>query len=93
MKAGLCCGPKDALLVGLGKRFGRLPIGLVNFIQLSCVLAAALWLGGPVGIGTLISAVGTGLAMQITFRALRFEPRSMVHIGFAEMLPRRHAKI
>lgn len=93
MKAGLCCGPKDALLVGLGKRFSRVPIGVVNLVQLCCVLAAALMLGGPVGFGTLISAVGTGLTMQMTFRALHFEPRNMVHTGFAEMLPHHHARV
>lgn len=93
MRAGLCCGPKDALLVGLGKRLHHLPIGLVNLLELTCVLAAAMLLGGPIGIGTLIGAVGTGLTMQITFRMLRFDPRSVAHTGFAEMLPRHHARI
>ena len=30
MKAGQCCGPRDALLVGLGKRLPTAPIGAVQ---------------------------------------------------------------
>ena len=36
MKGAQCCGPRDALLVGLGKRFSKVPIGLVE-IALSAV--------------------------------------------------------
>ncbi|MBQ3904655.1 MAG: hypothetical protein II744_06730, partial [Eubacterium sp.] len=30
MKSAQCCGPRDALLVGLGKRLHKLPIGAVQ---------------------------------------------------------------
>ena len=38
MSAGQCCGPRDALLVGLGKRLPRLPIGLVEILLWAAVL-------------------------------------------------------
>ena len=79
MSAGQCCGPRDALLVGLGKRVPRLPIGLVEVLLWSVVLLAGWLLGGPVGIGTLISTLGAGLMMQLVYNIIRFEPRRVVH--------------
>lgn len=92
MSAGLCCGPRDALLVGLGRRFPKVPIGAVNAVQLGCVLAAGALLGGPIGFGTLLSVVGMGASMQLVFRWLHFDPRSVRHEGFAELLLHHHAK-
>ena len=43
------------------------------------VLLAGWLLGGPVGIGTLISTFGAGLVMQLVYSLLRFEPRSLRH--------------
>lgn len=81
MRAGLCCGPRDSLLVGVGRRLKRMPIGLVNILILCAALAAGWALGGKVGVGTLVSALGIGVTMQITFRLLRFEPRDVAHEG------------
>jgi len=79
MSAGQCCGPRDALLVGLGKRLPRLPIGLVEILLWAVVLLAGWLLGGPVGIGTVISTFGAGLVMQLVYNAVGFEPRDVVH--------------
>lgn len=79
MKASQGCGPRDALLVGLGKRMPKVPIGIVEIILWSAVTVAGWLLGGPVGIGTLISTFGAGLVMQLVYSLLRFEPREIVH--------------
>lgn len=79
MSAGQCCGPRDALLVGLGKRLPSVPIGIVEILLWAAVLLAGWLLGGPVGIGTLISTFGAGLMMQLVYNVIRFEPRSVVH--------------
>ena len=63
MKAAQCCGPRDALLVGLGKRLPRLPFGVVEFLLWAAVLLAGWLLGGPVGVGTVISTLGAGSVM------------------------------
>ena len=77
MSAGQCCGPRDALLVGLGKRMPRVPIGIVEILLWGVVVAAGWLLGGPVGVGTLISIFGAGLIMQAVYSVIRFEPRSI----------------
>ncbi len=84
MSAGQCCGPRDALLVGLGKRLPRLPIGLVEILLWAAVLLAGWLLGGPVGIGTVISTFGAGLVMQLVYTLVRFEPRRVAHRDVVE---------
>jgi len=85
MKSEQGCGPRDALLVGLGKRMGRIPIGFVQIILWAVVLLAGWLLGGPVGIGTLISVVGAGLVLQLVYKVIRFEPRKIRHRGVVEV--------
>ena len=79
MRGEQCCGPRDSLLVGLGKRLPKVPIGIVGMMLWVTVLLAGWLLGGPVGIGTLISAFGAGLVMQVIYNLLRFEPRKVKH--------------
>ena len=79
MKGEQCCGPRDSLLVGLGKRMSRVPIGLVEIMLWAAVLLAGWLLGGPVGIGTLISTFGAGLVMQLVYSLVKFEPRQVKH--------------
>ena len=85
MRAGQGCGPRDSLLVGLGKRLPRLPIGAVEILLWGAVLLLGWLLGGPVGIGTLISTFGAGAVMQLVYTALRFEPRSIRHRDVVEV--------
>ena len=79
MKGKQCCGPRDALLVGLGKRFPKIPIGLVEIALWGAVTLIGWLLGGPVGIGTLVSTFGAGIVMQAVYSILRFEPRTVNH--------------
>ncbi len=79
MTSAQCCGPRDTLLIGLGKRLKKLPIGAVQIILLATVLLTGWLLGGPVGIGTIVSTFGCGIVMQIIYSIIRFEPRSVVH--------------
>ena len=85
MRAGQCCGPRDSLLVGLGKRLPRLPIGAVEIMLWAAVLLLGWLLGGPVGIGTLISTFGAGAVMQLVYAAVRFEPRGVNHRDVVEI--------
>ena len=85
MKSEQCCGPRDALMVGLGKRMTRIPIGIVEVILWSVVLLAGWLLGGPVGIGTIISTFGAGIVMQIVYSLIHFEPRDLNHKGVLEV--------
>lgn len=84
MSSEQCCGPRDALLVGLGRRMPKIPIGFVEIILWATVLLIGWLLGGPVGIGTLISTFGAGLVMQLVYTIIRFEPRNLKHKSVIE---------
>ena len=77
MGAGLCCGPRDALMVGLGKRVRKIPIGVVNMIMFAVVVLVTLMLRGPIGIGTLLAVALQGPIMQLVFHITHFEPRDV----------------
>ena len=85
MKAAQCCGPRDSLLVALGKRLPGVPIGIIEIILWAAVLLVGWLLGGPVGIGTLISTFGAGLVMQMVYSILHFEPREIRHRNVIEI--------
>ena len=88
MSAALCCGPRDALLVGVGKRFRKVPIGIVQIGMQGTITIIDLLLGSPVGFGTLFLVFGMGFAIQIVFQLFRFEPRNVVHEGLIQNMRR-----
>lgn len=86
MKACLSCGPRDSLLVGLGKKFPKVKIGYVNMALLAMVQVVCFILGSPVGLGTIICVFGTGTITNIVFGFLKFEPRALKHEGIPETI-------
>ncbi len=86
MAAALGCGPRDTLLVGLAKRVKKVPIGLVSVGLLSAATFFGWLLGGPVGIGTLICAFGTGPIMQMAFQSVHFDATNVRHQRLRETL-------
>lgn len=84
MKAGLCCGPRDSLMLAINRRLKKLPVGAVSVLMMLIVLIVGWRLGGPIGIGTIICTFGIGIMMQLAFVVTRFEPKDVKHTGFAE---------
>ena len=79
MKAALGCGPRDALMVALGKRFTKVSVGTVNMCIFVIVLAGAFLLGAPIGIGTVLAVAFLGPLMDLVFRIAHFDARSVQH--------------
>ncbi|MCR5135791.1 MAG: hypothetical protein K6C12_01650 [Oscillospiraceae bacterium] len=79
MMASLGCGPRDTLMVGTAKRVRRIPIGLVSIAILSTATLTGWLLGGPVGIGTILCAFGTGPIMQFAFHTVHFDATGIRH--------------
>ena len=77
--AALGCGPRDALMVALGKRMPKVPIGAIRGLIEGSVLLVGWLLGAKVGIGTVISVFGIGLILQFTFKLLRFDVKNIQH--------------
>ena len=86
MRAALGCGPRDTLLVGLSRRFRKVPIGVISIVLLAVVTLTGYLLGGPVGIGTLICAFASGPIMQFAFRTVHFDATSVRHQNLFDSL-------
>lgn len=82
--AALGCGPRDALMVALGKRMKKTPIGAIRGLIEGTVLVIGWLLGAKVGIGTAISVLGIGFVLQWTFRLLRFDVKNVAHENILE---------
>lgn len=81
--AGLGPGPRDGLMTGLVARSG-LSVRLVRTGIEAVVLTAGWLLGGSVGIGTVLYALGIGPLVQLV---LRCTPRSLLRrSGWAPIL-------
>ena len=66
-------GPRDGLMVAIHTRTGW-RVGTARGVLECVVLVLGVLLGGPVGIGTLLFALGIGPAVQVAFRVLRQTP-------------------
>lgn len=77
--AGLGAGPRDSLMVALGKRLTRVPIGAVRGLIEGGALLVGWLLGAKVGVGTMLSVLGISFIMQATFRVLHFDVKSVQH--------------
>ncbi|MCK3657611.1 hypothetical protein A4G18_02515 [Pasteurellaceae bacterium Pebbles2] len=67
----LGAGPRDGLMVGICHYF-HWKVGKTRTIIEVSVCALGYWLGGTVGLGTLIYAVGIGWIVQSTVMVLRY---------------------
>ena len=66
-------GPRDGLMVALHTRTGW-RVGTCRALLECTVLVLGVLLGGPVGVGTLLFALGIGPAVQLAFSLLRQTP-------------------
>jgi hypothetical protein len=73
ISAGLGKGPRDGLILGLVARSGWTVRRMRTLVELSA-LGLGWWLGGEIGVGTLLFAFGIGPAMQWGLRAAGAHP-------------------
>lgn len=83
--AGLGPGPRDGLMTGLVARTG-LSVRLVRTSIEATVLAAGWLLGGTVGVGTVIYALGIGPLVQVV---LKVTPRRWLAVSGWAFVPSR----
>lgn len=68
-------GPRDGLVMGTRKRFGK-PVWLIRTVYESFVLLIGWLLGGQVGLGTVMFAFGIGYLMQASLRLFGIEKKN-----------------
>lgn len=75
ISANLGGGPRDGLMVGLTRVSGW-PFWAIRSLGEGTVLLSGWLLGGTVGIGTALFAVGIGYMLQITMKLFGFDPKN-----------------
>lgn len=84
MRPALGCGPRDSLMVALGKRSRKIPIGMISLLILLTVALGGWLLGGPIGVGTVLSVLVAGPIMQAEFRLVGFDAPGLRHQDIRE---------
>ena len=79
MSPALGAGPRDTLMILVGKKLPNIPIGIVKFGIEVFALAAGVLLGAPFGVGTVLAMALQASFFQFACRVCRFEPRSVNH--------------
>lgn len=82
--AAMGCGPRDSMMSALSKRLTKVPVGLIRSTIELTVLVLGYFLGGPVGVGTVIGMFGIGPAIQLIFNLFHFDIRAVQHESVAE---------
>jgi uncharacterized membrane protein YczE len=77
----------DGFMLGVLTKTKR-PVSVVRGIMEIAFLAAGWALGGPVGVGTIITALTIGYSVQIAFKVGGYDPDSK-HINLYDLRARR----
>ncbi len=83
--SGFGPGPRDGLMVVMERKTG-LPVGVCRAIIESLAVFFGWLMGGPVGLGTVIAALGIGFCIQVTFSVLKFRSTDIKHETLRETL-------
>ena len=86
MRPALGCGPRDTLMVLLGKKFPKVPIGVIRLAVECTALVAGVLLGAPFGIGTVLVMVLQASIFQAVCKVMRCEPRDVPHESIKDSL-------
>lgn len=79
MSPALGCGPRDTLMIIIGKKIPVIPIGGVKFGIEIAVLLIGFLMGAPLGIGSVLVLILQASIFQLVCRIVRYEPRNVEH--------------
>lgn len=91
MRSALGSGPRDALMVAMARKTGR-SVGLCRASVELVIIFIGWRLGGQVGLGTVISAVGLGSLFNLNFALLRFDAAALHQEDLSETIRRLSQK-
>ena len=88
MRPALGAGPRDTLMVVIGKQVRKIPIGIVKFVIEIVALLAGVLMGASFGIGTVLVIALQASFFQFACKVCRFEPRDIRNEDLADTLRR-----
>ena len=76
--SGFGAGPRDSLMVAIERKTG-LAVGISRGIIEGSAVVVGWFLGGPVGLGTVLAAFGISFCIQAVFSLMKFEATMVTH--------------
>ena len=80
----LGAGPRDGLMEGLVIKLNK-PVWIIRGCIEITVLIIGFFLGGPVGIGTLVLAVAIGPSVGVAFKIGKYDSKKAEHMNLIEL--------
>ncbi len=80
----LGCGPRDALMVALRRRFPHVSVGVIRGSIEGAVLVGGWLCGAKVGLGTVAAVFGIGVIVQVVFHVAHFEVTAVAHESLSD---------
>ncbi len=91
LKVELGAGPRDGLMEGLVKKLNK-PVWLIRGVIETTVLTIGYFLGGIVGIGTIITAFTIGFAVQWAFKVGKYDSKTVEHEDLIQLIKKLKPK-
>lgn len=85
LRIELGAGPRDGLMEGL-VRLTKRPVGQVRRAIEVTVLTLGFFMGGKVGVGTIIASLFTGTMVQWIFKVGNYSSATAKHMDFIKMV-------
>jgi uncharacterized membrane protein YczE len=84
LQVELGAGPRDGLMEGLIIKLNK-PVWFIRGSIEITVLIIGLVLGGPVGIGTILLAIGIGPSVEFAFKIGKYDSKKAQHMNFVDL--------
>lgn len=84
MNVELGAGPRDGLMEGLVIKLNK-PVWMIRGSIEITVLTIGFFLGGPVGIGTLLLAATIGISVQFAFKLGKYDSKKAQHTNLLDL--------
>ncbi len=84
LQVELGAGPRDGLMEGLVIKLNK-PVWVIRGSIEVIVLTIGFFLGGPVGIGTLLLAGTIGISVQFAFKMGKYDPKKAQHRNLLDL--------
>lgn len=84
LRVNLGAGPRDGLMEGLVRKANK-PVWMIRGAIEGVVLFIGHILGGPVGLGTIITASCVGISVQFAFKIGGYNPKTASHMNLLDL--------
>lgn len=88
MSPGLGAGPRDTLMVIMGRAHPKTPVAVFKYILEMAALLAGVLMGAPFGLGTVLVVALQASLFQMACSICRFEPRDVKNEDVADTFRR-----